>query len=70
MELYNIVRSYYSYNYYRRYSRRIIRRNLTLEEAQAWCRNPETSSSTCTSAVGRRRTSRLGPWFDGYELAR
>lgn len=27
----------------------------------------ETSSSTCTSAVGRKRTERYGAWFDGYE---
>lgn len=65
MERYNIVRCYFK-AYPRR---RIIRRNLTLEEAQAWCRNPETSSSTCTSSAGRRRTAQLGPWFDGYETA-
>lgn len=46
--------------------RRVIRRGLTLEEAQAHCQDPETSSSTCTSRVGRARTKRLGRWFDGY----
>jgi hypothetical protein len=45
---------------------RIIKRRLTLEQAQEHCRDPETSSSTCTSAEGKRRTKRLGPWFDGY----
>ena len=40
---------------------------LTLEEAQAHCRDPETSSKTCTSYQGRKRTERRGPWFDGYE---
>jgi len=44
-----------------------IRKGLTLEEAQRWCHDPETSSSTCTSAVGRRRTERFGPWFDSYD---
>ena len=47
--------------------RRVIARGLTLEEAQAHCRDPETSSRTCTNAVGRRRTREVGDWFDGYE---
>lgn len=60
---YNIVRFYRDAN--RR--RRIIQERVTLDEAQAHCCDPETSSSTCTSAAGRARTRRLGPWFDGYE---
>jgi hypothetical protein len=40
---------------------------LTLEQAQAHCADPETSSRTCTKAAGKRRTERRGPWFDGYE---
>lgn len=47
-------------------NRRTIRRGLTLDEAQAHCQDPSTSSSTATDTVGRRRTARLGPWFDGY----
>jgi hypothetical protein len=46
--------------------RRVVKRGLTLEEARAHCSNPETSSSTCTSAEGTRRTERFGPWFDSY----
>jgi hypothetical protein len=43
-----------------------ILRGLTLDEAQAYCRNPETSSRTCTGNVGKARTRKLGAWFDGY----
>lgn len=47
--------------------RRVLATGLTLAEAQAWCKDPETSSTTATTHVGRARTRRLGPWFDGYE---
>jgi hypothetical protein len=42
--------------------------NLTLEEAQEWCRNPETSWKTCQKAENVRRTATRGAWFDGYEV--
>lgn len=58
---YRIVRMYFRGN------RRVIESGLTLEQAQAHCQDPETSSSTCTSAKGRERTRAMGPWFDGYE---
>lgn len=45
---------------------RTIATGLTLEQAQAHCRSPETSSSTCTGKVGKARTRKLGEWFDGY----
>jgi len=41
--------------------------NQSLVLAQGYCKNPETSSLTCTSPEGRRRTRRSGPWFDCYE---
>ncbi len=62
METFRIVRRY------RDTGRALtMARGLTLEGAQAWCRNPETSSSTCTKPANVRRTKRCGPWFDGYE---
>lgn len=62
---YKIVRFYRDHH-----KRRLIRRGLTLEEAQAHCRDPETSSSTCKGWHGHHRTRRWGPWFDGYEEER
>lgn len=48
MQLYNIVR-------FRRYGRNsIIRTGQTLEQAQAWCNDPNTRGTD---------------WFDGYERA-
>lgn len=39
---------------------------LTLDQAQAHCHDPETSSRTCTTAAGIRRTAEHGEWFDGW----
>ena len=60
---YKIVRMYFDKPGYRR----MITNNLTLKQAQEYCKNPETSSSTCTSAASKRVTRRNGQWFDGYE---
>jgi len=61
MTTYKIVRHYFNNG------NRVIERGLTLEEAQAHCRDPETSSSTATTAKARARTKRYGKWFDGYD---
>jgi hypothetical protein len=50
-------------------ARRVLNGLHTLEEAQAICRNPDTSSQTCTSKSGKDRTRKSGPWFDGYQEA-
>ncbi len=57
---YKIVRNYYGGG------KRVIKRNLTLEEAQKHCSDPETSSRTATGAKAQRITARVGKWFDGY----
>lgn len=59
--MYRIVRFYF------RGGRRVLRRGLTLSEAQAHCGDPEASSSSCKKAANRRRTRQRGDWFDGYE---
>ena len=61
MKTYSIVRSYFNG------PSRVIERGLTLEEAQAHCSDPNTSSSTGTNPGAKARTKKLGPWFDGYE---
>lgn len=63
MTTYRIIRCYMKDGH----RPRTVKRGLTLEQAQAHCRNPETSSRTATSAVARRRTKINGPWFDAYD---
>lgn len=63
---YRIVRMFFRDNV----RNRTIKKVRTLEEAQAHCSDPETSSSTCTGARGIARTKKYGPWFDGYEEIR
>jgi len=44
----------------------------TLQEAQEWCKDPQTSSKTIVTPKTRVRTKSLerkhkkNPWFDGY----
>jgi hypothetical protein len=45
----------------------VIKTGLTLEEAQAHCSDPETSSSTAKNRIARAGLARYGPWFDGYD---
>lgn len=51
-------------------NREVIATGLTLEQAQAHCQSPETSSATATSDVAQQRTKAHGAWFDGYEEER
>jgi hypothetical protein len=63
-DTYKIVRMFF------KGGKRTIKRGLTLDEAQEHCRNPETSSSSATTAKARRYTEQRGPWFDGYDKDR
>jgi len=58
---YKIVRMFFE-----GYPDKTIKRGLTLEEARAWCRDPETSSSTCKSKKARAIFAKYGEWFDGF----
>lgn len=64
MDTYKIVRMYF------KGKRKTVATGLSLEAAQAHCRNPETSSRTATGSKAQARTRKHGPWFDGYEQER
>jgi len=65
MSTYRIVRLHKDNN-----RRPVWFRGMTLEEAQAHCSDPETSSSTATGAGSIQYTKRHGAWFDAYEEER
>jgi hypothetical protein len=58
--------SYKIVRFYHHGPKRTLKTGLTLEQAQAHCNDPETSSTTCIKAAGKRRTREHGTWFDGY----
>jgi len=62
MSTYRIVRLHKD-----NYERPVLLRQLTLEEAQEHCSDPETSSSTCEGERAKKYTERHGAWFDAYE---
>ena len=67
MPTYRIVRFYENAQADgKRVHQRTIKKGLTLKEAQAWCRDPETSWRTATTPEATKRTRRCGMWFDGY----
>ena len=63
--MYSIVRFYFSNN-----KKCVLKKGLSLQEAQEHCRNPETSYKTCKSSKATKRTQKFGPWFDGYVLSK
>lgn len=53
-------------NYLQDHPCEVIAKGQTMAQARAHCRDPETSSQTCTSPEGIERTKLKGPWFDGF----
>ena len=64
---YDPAGSYKIVRMFERGGKRVIKRGLTLAEAQAWCKDPRTSSKTATDAKAAAYTRAHGPWFDGWE---
>ena len=60
MPAFRIVRTYFETP---RYHRTIVPYS-PLEQALEYCRGPESFSFTATSPAARRRSRRVGPWFD------
>lgn len=60
---YNIVRMFFNGG------KEVIEEDVSLEEAKAHCRDPETSSRTATSPEAVALTEARGVWFDGFEEA-
>lgn len=63
----NDNKTYEIKRFYQRGGHDIVRRYLSLEDAQEHCSDPETNSETCRRPENVRRTDERGPWFDGYE---
>jgi hypothetical protein len=60
--MYQLIRFYQD----RDIPNRTLDTGLTLAQVQAHCTNPDSSSTTCTTKVGKARTRKLGAWFDGF----
>lgn len=48
------------------YPDKTIKRGMTLQEARAWCKDPETNSSTAKSKKAQRLIEKYGEWYDGF----
>ncbi len=61
MSTYKIIR------FFQDHPKQTIDTGLTLEQVQKHCSDPESSSRSCTNDDGQTLTTKLGPWFDGYD---
>ena len=64
MTTYKIVRTFGGVHHVR--TRRTIKRGLTLKQAMAHCRNPETNSRTATGPEATARTEKYRVWSDTF----
>jgi hypothetical protein len=64
MTTYKIVRTFGGVHHAR--TRRTIKRGLTLKQAMAHCRNPETNSRTATGPEATARTEKYSAWSDAF----
>jgi len=62
MTTYRIVRFFQN-----DHPRETVEVGVSLSEAQAHCRGPESSSRTAKAPAALARTEEFGPWFDGYQ---
>jgi hypothetical protein len=60
--MYQLIRFYQN----RDTPNRTLDTGLTLAQVQKHCSSLDSSSTTCTTKVGKARTRKLGPWFDGW----
>jgi hypothetical protein len=60
---YRIKRFYQNENY----ATETVARGLSLAQAKKHCSDPESSSTTATKRAAVARTTRRGPWFEGFE---
>lgn len=63
MSTYRVKRFFYS----DKYPSEVIATDLTKEQAQERCSDPEGSSRTARDSRGVALTAQRGAWFDGYE---
>lgn len=62
-ESYNIIRMF------KNAPTRVLQRDVSLEQAQTHCKDPQTSYTTATGPEAVALTDEHGMWFDGYEKA-
>lgn len=62
-DTFRVIRMYFSDDF----ATEVVLTGLTQAQAQAYCQDPQTSSSTCTSPEAVERTALRGAWFCGWE---
>ncbi len=62
------LRRYKIVRFYERWPNRLVKKDVSLHEAQLHCQEDESSSKTCKQGRNVSRTRKYGNWFDGYEV--